>query len=187
MSIFISNPALDFSASVRTFHHGKTTQRIPESNTFYSAQRPAPRAQQKVSEFNQFARNQKREQPRNESGTRVLRHKKGWHLHDSCFIPPPLLPPVFCSAQNLVVDFTMAKGYTYKSHGTNSKGNHYCSRDYGSSAPNQNSYHYSNTDGSYYYSNPDGSTYYNNGSGYANYTSPNGGGWSSSGGSRQSR
>ncbi|KAJ1306285.1 hypothetical protein OPQ81_010988 [Rhizoctonia solani] len=83
--------------------------------------------------------------------------------------------------------FTMAKGYTYKSHGTNSKGNHYCSRDYGSSAPNQNSYHYSNTDGSYYYSNPDGSTYYNNGSGYANYTSPNGGGWSSSGGSRQSR
>lgn len=33
------------------------------------------------------------------------------------------------------------------------QGNHYCSRDYGSSASNQNSYHYSNSDGSYYYSN----------------------------------
>ncbi|QRV98439.1 E4 ubiquitin-protein ligase UFD2 [Ceratobasidium sp. AG-Ba] len=50
------------------------------------------------------------------------------------------------------------KGYSYSGSGTNSQGNHYCSRDYGSSAPNQNSYHYSNTDGSYYYSNPNGST-----------------------------
>lgn len=36
------------------------------------------------------------------------------------------------------------------------QGNHYCSRDYGSSASNQNSYHYSNANGSYYYSNPNG-------------------------------
>ncbi|KAL3958886.1 hypothetical protein ACCO45_007048 [Purpureocillium lilacinum] len=53
--------------------------------------------------------------------------------------------------------------YQYKSSGTNSQGNHYCARDYGSGAANSNSYHYSNSDGSYYYSNPDGSTYYNNG------------------------
>jgi len=66
------------------------------------------------------------------------------------------------------------------------QGNHYCSRDYGSSASNPNSYHYSNTDGSYYYSNPNvsaadrfgvsysfsaqGSTYYNSGDGYSKYT-----------------
>ncbi|KAH2024858.1 hypothetical protein KXV65_008894 [Aspergillus fumigatus] len=43
--------------------------------------------------------------------------------------------------------------YTYKSSGTNSQGNHYCARDYGSGAANSNSYHYSNSDGSYYYSN----------------------------------
>ena len=54
------------------------------------------------------------------------------------------------------------------------QGNHYCSRDYGSSAANANSYHYSNSNGSYYYSNPNGSTYYNNGSGSAIYTSPSG-------------
>lgn len=58
-------------------------------------------------------------------------------------------------------------GYSYKSSGTNSQvrswplatcgklpaylmakhhqGNHYCARDYGSSAANSNSYHYSNT------------------------------------------
>ncbi|CAE7223921.1 unnamed protein product [Rhizoctonia solani] len=41
-----------------------------------------------------------------------------------------------------IVDSIMTKGYSYNSHGTNSQGNHYCSRDYGSSAPNQNSYHY---------------------------------------------
>ncbi|QRV98440.1 hypothetical protein RhiJN_26459 [Ceratobasidium sp. AG-Ba] len=66
------------------------------------------------------------------------------------------------------------KGYICRSHGINSQGNHYCSRDYGSSAVNQNCYHYSNADGSHYYSNPDGSTYYNNGRGYARYTSPSG-------------
>ncbi|CAE6486919.1 unnamed protein product, partial [Rhizoctonia solani] len=44
-----------------------------------------------------------------------------------------------------------------------------------------------NSDGSYYYSNPNGSTYYNSGSGHANYTSPSGGGWTSNGGSRQSK
>lgn len=65
-------------------------------------------------------------------------------------------------------------GYTVTSSGTNSQvgsscafeepiltwaqGNHYDSRDYGSSASNSNSYHYSNSDGSYYYSNPNGET-----------------------------
>ena len=69
--------------------------------------------------------------------------------------------------------------YTYKGSGTNkdvrcvpvsnnfllinlSQDNHWCSRDYGLEAANQNPYHYSNRDGSYYYSNPDGSKYYNN-------------------------
>ncbi|KAI7154043.1 hypothetical protein KC349_g7949 [Hortaea werneckii] len=67
-------------------------------------------------------------------------------------------------------------GYSVNSSGTNSqlKGNHYCSRDYGSSASNSNTYHYSNSNGSYYYSNPNGSTYYNSGTGYSNYT-PSGG------------
>lgn len=57
-------------------------------------------------------------------------------------------------------------GYSYKGHGTNNQvhpflptpqppiptnphpfpqGNHYCARDYGSSASNSNTYHYSNT------------------------------------------
>ncbi|BFZ54798.1 hypothetical protein PYCC9005_001835 [Savitreella phatthalungensis] len=63
-------------------------------------------------------------------------------------------------------------GYTYRSHGTNGQGNHYCSRDYGPSARNDNAYHYSNTDGSYYYSNPNGSKYYNDGKGSAFYTPP---------------
>ncbi|KAJ5740889.1 hypothetical protein N7493_000761 [Penicillium malachiteum] len=64
--------------------------------------------------------------------------------------------------------------YSYKSSGTNSpeQGNHYCARDYGSSASNSNSYHYSNTNGSNYYSNSNGSTYYNNGSGGSTYTAP---------------
>ncbi|ELR14074.1 uncharacterized protein ACA1_366970 [Acanthamoeba castellanii str. Neff] len=66
------------------------------------------------------------------------------------------------------------KGYSCTGSGTNSQGNHYCTRDYGSSAANSNSYHYSNSNGSYYYSNPNGSTYYNNGSGSATYTSPSG-------------
>lgn len=38
----------------------------------------------------------------------------------------------------------MGDDFTYKSSGTNSSGNHYCSRDYGSDVPNTNSYHYSN-------------------------------------------
>lgn len=75
------------------------------------------------------------------------------------------------------------------------QGNHYCSRDYGSSASNSNSYHYSNTwvltdnelhrwlilfrDGSYYYSNPNGSTYHNNGQGGSTYTAPSGNSYSS--------
>ncbi|KAK1071135.1 hypothetical protein LTR74_003516 [Friedmanniomyces endolithicus] len=45
------------------------------------------------------------------------------------------------------------------------RGNQYDARDYGSSASNSNSYHYSNSDGSYYYNNPNGSTYYNDGAG----------------------
>ncbi|EMR67725.1 hypothetical protein UCREL1_5275 [Eutypa lata UCREL1] len=66
------------------------------------------------------------------------------------------------------------KGFSYKGHGTNNSGNHYCARDYGSSASNSNSYYYSNRDGSYYYSNPNGSTYHNNGQGGSTYTSPSG-------------
>ncbi|KAL4964868.1 uncharacterized protein BDV14DRAFT_173848 [Aspergillus stella-maris] len=38
------------------------------------------------------------------------------------------------------------KGYSYNSSGTNSQGNHYCSRDYGNGS---NSYHYSNRSASY--------------------------------------
>lgn len=60
------------------------------------------------------------------------------------------------------------RGFSYTGDGTNSSGNHYCSRDYGNGS---NSFHYSNTDGSYYYSNPDGSKYYNNGNGGSTYTS----------------
>ncbi|KAN0071742.1 hypothetical protein V8E54_010338 [Elaphomyces granulatus] len=52
------------------------------------------------------------------------------------------------------------------------QGNHYCARDYGESASNPNTYHYSNQDGSYYYSNPNGSTYYNDGKGQSTYTPP---------------
>ncbi|OJZ88788.1 hypothetical protein ASPFODRAFT_44516 [Aspergillus luchuensis CBS 106.47] len=66
------------------------------------------------------------------------------------------------------------KDFSYKGSGTNSKGNHWCSRDYSGSS-NSNSYHYSNSsNGSYYYSNPDGSTYYNNGNGGSTYTPPSG-------------
>ncbi|KAI5853448.1 hypothetical protein BZA05DRAFT_444461 [Tricharina praecox] len=67
------------------------------------------------------------------------------------------------------------QSYQYSGSGTNSQGNHYCSRDYGSSAPNTNSYHYSNTNGSYYYSNANGSSYYNDGKGSASYTPPSSG------------
>lgn len=35
--------------------------------------------------------------------------------------------------------------YTVTSSGTNDQGNHYCHRDFGSDATNQNAYHYSNT------------------------------------------
>ncbi|KAL2833690.1 hypothetical protein BDW59DRAFT_138076 [Aspergillus cavernicola] len=66
------------------------------------------------------------------------------------------------------------QGYSYKGSGTNSQGNHYCARDYGSNSSNSNSYHYSNTDGSYYYSNSNGSTYHNNGNGGSTYTAPSG-------------
>ncbi|KAI9631931.1 uncharacterized protein MKK02DRAFT_41566 [Dioszegia hungarica] len=65
-----------------------------------------------------------------------------------------------------------SQGYNITSSGTNSQGNQYDARDYGDSAANSNSYHYSNNDGSYYYSNPNGSTYYNDGQGNANYNPP---------------
>ncbi|KZM18549.1 uncharacterized protein EKO05_0002412 [Ascochyta rabiei] len=65
--------------------------------------------------------------------------------------------------------------YTITSSGTNEARNHYCHRDHGTDAANQNSYHYSNTDGSYYYSNSDGSAYHNDGKGGATYTRPPGG------------
>ncbi|PYI15710.1 hypothetical protein BO86DRAFT_391683 [Aspergillus japonicus CBS 114.51] len=69
------------------------------------------------------------------------------------------------------------KGFTYTGSGTNSQGNHWCSRDYGtgsdSNGPDRgDAYHYSNQNGSYYYSNSDGSTYYNDGKGGAVYTPP---------------
>ncbi|KAF2132546.1 hypothetical protein P153DRAFT_284245 [Dothidotthia symphoricarpi CBS 119687] len=64
--------------------------------------------------------------------------------------------------------------YEVTSSGTNDQGNHYCHRNHGSDASNQNSYHYSNTDGSYYYSNADGSTYHNDGKGDATYTPSDG-------------
>ncbi|CAZ85772.1 unnamed protein product [Tuber melanosporum] len=67
------------------------------------------------------------------------------------------------------------QGYSYKSSGTNSEGNHYCARDYGSGAANSNAYHYSNSDGSYYYSNANGSTYHSSSSGNSTYTAPSGG------------
>ncbi|GAA5834598.1 hypothetical protein JCM3766R1_003610 [Sporobolomyces carnicolor] len=75
--------------------------------------------------------------------------------------------------------------YSVTSSGTNDQGNHYCSRDYGDSASNSNSYHSlldtrkkdSNNDGSYYYSNSDGSSYYNSGDGYASYSKSDGSGW----------
>ncbi|KJK60704.1 hypothetical protein P875_00053104 [Aspergillus parasiticus SU-1] len=59
------------------------------------------------------------------------------------------------------------------------RGNHYCSRDYGTGSDSNGSgrgdaYHYSNSNGSYYYSNSNGSTYYNDGKGGSTYT-PSGG------------
>merc|ERR1712000_170496 len=81
---------------------------------------------------------------------------------------------------NYSEQFTMPDDYDYKSSGTNIQGNHYCARDYGSSATNSNSYHYSNSNGSYYYSNPNGSTYYNNGQGDSTYTAPSGDSYTSS-------
>ncbi|KAG2114853.1 hypothetical protein DEU56DRAFT_985106 [Suillus clintonianus] len=60
--------------------------------------------------------------------------------------------------------------FTITGHGTNKEGNHWCTRDYGSSGTG---HHYSNKDGSFYYKNPDGSQYFNNGSGKAALTTPN--------------
>ncbi|RPA90878.1 hypothetical protein L873DRAFT_1820357 [Choiromyces venosus 120613-1] len=68
------------------------------------------------------------------------------------------------------------QGYSYKSSGTNSQGNHYCARDYGSGAANSNAYHYSNSDGSYYYSNANASSYHSSPSGQGTYTAPSGSG-----------
>jgi hypothetical protein len=61
--------------------------------------------------------------------------------------------------------------YNPRQSGTNSQGNHYCTR--GPSTAQGGSYHYSNTNGSYYYQNSNGSTYYNNPStGYVRYNPP---------------
>ncbi|KIM40531.1 hypothetical protein M413DRAFT_445975 [Hebeloma cylindrosporum] len=68
-------------------------------------------------------------------------------------------------------DSSNSKGYTYTGSGTNSQGNHYCSRE---GTNGGSGYHYSNTNGSYYYQNTNGSTYYNSGSGQSTYTSPSG-------------
>lgn len=104
--------------------------------------------------------------------TALFPHGHGFATSYSLFhIPPPSpihLVLICLQPLNNMPD------YTYKSSGTNSQGNHYCARDYGSGASNSNSYHYSNQDGSYYYSNPNGSTYYNNGAGSSTYTSPSG-------------
>ncbi|KAI5995817.1 hypothetical protein F5J12DRAFT_855199 [Pisolithus orientalis] len=71
--------------------------------------------------------------------------------------------------------------YSYTGSGTNSSGNHWCSRDYGTSGTG---YHYSNSDSSYYYSNPNGSTYFNSGDDYSKYTSPSGDVYESPGSSK---
>ncbi|KAF2212530.1 hypothetical protein CERZMDRAFT_84211 [Cercospora zeae-maydis SCOH1-5] len=80
-------------------------------------------------------------------------------------------------------------GYTVTSSGTNSQdlitkqGNHYCSRDYGSSASNDNSYHYIRINpvermerhrANFAGVDPNGSTYYNDGAGGSTYTPPGG-------------
>ncbi|KAG8952508.1 hypothetical protein FRC04_004568 [Tulasnella sp. 424] len=77
--------------------------------------------------------------------------------------------------------------YRIKASGINRRGNHWCSRDYGSSAVNRNTYHYKNLDGSFYYYNPDGSRYFNNGRGYVDYTNRSGGGWKEFGGKRMTK
>ncbi|KAG2355197.1 hypothetical protein BDR07DRAFT_1613790 [Suillus spraguei] len=56
-------------------------------------------------------------------------------------------------------------------HGTNSQGNHWCTRDHGDRG---NGFHYSNKDGSYYYDNPNGTKYHNDGAGKATLSTPDG-------------
>ena len=65
---------------------------------------------------------------------------------------------------------SQASGGGARDSGTNSQGNHYCTR--GDSTASGGAYHYSNTNGSYYYQNNNGSTYYNDGAGSAKYTAP---------------
>ncbi|RMZ43250.1 hypothetical protein CA14_007409 [Aspergillus flavus] len=72
------------------------------------------------------------------------------------------------------------KGYSYTGSGTNSQGNHYCSRDYGTGSDRtvlvvvMHTTTLTGHNGSYYYSNSNGSTYYNDGKGGSTYT-PSGG------------
>ncbi|KAH7005658.1 hypothetical protein EDB82DRAFT_552200 [Fusarium venenatum] len=104
-------------------------------------------------------------------------------------LPPScseLILSIFISIHRQSSHYTanVPENYDIKSSGTNSQGNHYRSRDYGSSVSNSNSYHYSNTDGSYYYSNPNGSTYHNNGQGGSTYTAPSGNSYSSGSGKK---
>ncbi|KAG2075495.1 hypothetical protein BDR04DRAFT_1091753 [Suillus decipiens] len=61
--------------------------------------------------------------------------------------------------------------YVTTGHGTNSQGNHWCTRDYGDRGTG---IHYSNKDGSFYYDNPDGTKYHNNGAGRETLTTPDG-------------
>ncbi|KAF8905063.1 hypothetical protein CPB84DRAFT_1676981 [Gymnopilus junonius] len=68
-------------------------------------------------------------------------------------------------------DNTSSQDFKYTGSGTNSQGNHWCSRQTDSG---DTGYHYSNKDDSYYYKNPDRSTYFENGKGDAKYTSPSG-------------
>ncbi|QYS97088.1 hypothetical protein H0G86_004324 [Trichoderma simmonsii] len=77
--------------------------------------------------------------------TALFPHGHGFATSYSLFhIPPPF--PIHNPILVLICPQSLKNmpDYTYKSSGTNSQGNHYCARDYGSSASNSNSYHYSN-------------------------------------------
>ncbi|KAG0149290.1 hypothetical protein CROQUDRAFT_653867 [Cronartium quercuum f. sp. fusiforme G11] len=75
--------------------------------------------------------------------------------------------------------------YNVTSHGTNSEGNHYCSRQYDNQASDANAFHYSNRDNSYYYSNSDGSTFHQGSNGTSTYTTPSGDSYTRSQGDAQ--
>ncbi|KAG2421828.1 hypothetical protein HFD88_005804 [Aspergillus terreus] len=71
------------------------------------------------------------------------------------------------------------RGYTHTGSGTNSQGNHWCSRDTSRtrkflSTDDRRVELRRSSNGSYYYSNSNGSTYYHNGKGDSVYTPPGG-------------